>query len=610
MPTPATSPADDKKKGPPARPKGPSVFQVLRPYRGWIVLLVLLAFAVNGLYLVVPALVARGIDSFSTGTFSLPTVTTEFLAVSVAIFLFLYGQSAVQTYVSELAAKDLRNALAAKISRQSNARLQELTPSVLLTNLTSDIDAVKLFVAQAVASIVSSLFIIIGASVLLLVLHWKLALAVLTIIPLIGGTFFVVFRKVRVLFLAAQGVIDRLNKVINESILGSSLIRVIHSSALERDKFAEANANARDLGMKILRLFASMIPIITFVSNLAVLTILALGGRFVIAGSLSLGNFAAFNSYVAILIFPIILIGFMSGVIARATASYQRVKQVLDLPDEERKGTVAETLKGDIAFADVTLSFGEKTALKNVSFSLPGGTKTAIVGPTAAGKTQFLSLLIGLIRPTSGTVLLDGRPIDDYDPKSLHRQVGFVFQDSILFHMTLRENIAFAEGITEEDLRKAVETAELKDFIDTLPQGLETVVSERGTSLSGGQKQRVMLARALALNPRILLLDDFTARVDARTEQKILENVFKNYPNLTLVSVTQKVASAEKFDRILLLMEGELLAEGTHAQLLHSSPEYAQIAQSQRSTSHFEQSPSDTPLPGAERPEEGPISRN
>ncbi len=587
------APADpkDAKKGSHARPKGPSVFQVLGPYKRWIVLLVLLAFVVNGLYLVVPTLVARSIDSFSAGTFSLGTVTAEFLALSTAIFIFLYGQNAVQTYVSELAAKDLRNALAAKISRQSNARLQELTPSVLLTNLTSDIDAVKLFVAQAVATIVSSLFVIIGASVLLLLLHWKLALVVLTIIPLIGGTFFVVFKKVRVLFLQAQGVIDRLNKVINESILGSALIRVLHSEKLEYEKFGAANADARDLGMRILRLFASMIPIITFVSNLAVLAILALGGRFVISGSLSLGNFTAFNSYVTILIFPIIMIGFMSGVIARATASYQRVKQVLDAPDEERKGTVPANLTGDIAFRDVTLSFGERAALRNVSFALPGATKTAIIGPTAAGKTQFLSLLIGLIRPTSGTVLLDGRPIEEYDPKSLHRQVGFVFQDSILFHMTLRENIAFAEGVTDEDLTKAIETAELKDFVDTLPQGLDTVVSERGTSLSGGQKQRVMLARALALNPRILLLDDFTARVDARTEQKILENVFQNYPNLTLVSVTQKVASAEKFDRILLLMEGELIGEGKHADLLHRSPEYAQIAQSQRSTNHFESQP-------------------
>jgi ATP-binding cassette subfamily B protein len=170
----------------------------------------------------------------------------------------------------------------------------------------------------------------------------------------------------------------------------------------------------------------------------------------------------------------------------------------------------------------------------------------------------------------------------------LHLQIGFVFQDSILFNLTLRENIAFSKTVRDEDLEKAIRTAELKDFIDSLPEKLDTIVSERGTSLSGGQKQRIMLARALALNPKILLLDDFTARVDTNTERKILENVRRNYPDLTLVSVTQKVSSVENYDQIVLLMEGEVLASGTHTELMETSPEYVQIYDSQRSTSHYE----------------------
>jgi ATP-binding cassette subfamily B protein len=170
----------------------------------------------------------------------------------------------------------------------------------------------------------------------------------------------------------------------------------------------------------------------------------------------------------------------------------------------------------------------------------------------------------------------------------LHLQVGFVFQDSIIFNLTLRENIAFSKTVKDEDLEKAIRTAELKDFVDSLPEKLDTVVSERGTSLSGGQKQRIMLARALALSPKILLLDDFTARVDSTTERKILENVHRNYPGITLLSVTQKIASVEDYDQIILLMEGEVLAAGTHAQLMGTSPEYVQIYDSQRSTSHYE----------------------
>jgi len=223
-----------------------------------------------------------------------------------------------------------------------------------------------------------------------------------------------------------------------------------------------------------------------------------------------------------------------------------------------------------------------------VSFSAKPGTRTAISGPTAAGKTQMLYVLIGLLQPSSGTVTYDGELVDAYDQEALRRQVGFVFQDSILFNLTLRENIAFSETASDEDLKRAIDAAELHDFIGTLPQGLDTVVSERGSSLSGGQKQRVMLARALALNPKVLLLDDFTARVDATTEQSILKNIQEQYPGITLISVTQKIASVENYDQIVLLMEGEVLARGTHGKLLETSPEYVQIYDSQRSTNYYE----------------------
>jgi ATP-binding cassette subfamily B protein len=178
--------------------------------------------------------------------------------------------------------------------------------------------------------------------------------------------------------------------------------------------------------------------------------------------------------------------------------------------------------------------------------------------------------------------------MSDYAKASLYAQIGFVFQDSALFNLSLRENIVFNAEVDEAKLAKAIETAELADFIDTLPQGLETIVSERGASLSGGQKQRVMLARALAIDPKILFLDDFTARVDNATEAKILANVARNYPDLTLISITQKIAPVETYDQIILLMEGEVLATGTHKQLITASPEYVQILQSQKSTDHYE----------------------
>jgi ATP-binding cassette subfamily B protein len=303
---------------------------------------------------------------------------------------------------------------------------------------------------------------------------------------------------------------------------------------------------------------------------------------------MSLGDFTAFNSYLAIVIFPVIVIGFMSNIMAQAAASYARIAFVLGAPSPAAGGEVVADLTGDITLSHVVVKFGEKAALKDVSMSIKAGSKTAVIGPTAAGKTQLLYLLTGLMKPTAGSIELDGRNIDDYEKTSLHQQIGFVFQDATMFNLTLRENIGFSKTVHGSDLEKAIETAELKAFIDTLPQGLETMVSERGTSLSGGQKQRIMLARALALNPRVLLLDDFTARVDTATETRILENVHRNYPGITLLSVTQKIAPVEDYDQIVLLMEGEVLAAGTHEQLLETCPEYVQIYDSQRSTQHYE----------------------
>jgi ATP-binding cassette subfamily B protein len=273
---------------------------------------------------------------------------------------------------------------------------------------------------------------------------------------------------------------------------------------------------------------------------------------------------------------------------SQATASYARIAVVLGAPAPKEGGRTIADLRGDIDLRHVVVKFGDKVALKDVSLSVKAGTRTAVIGPTAAGKTQLLYLLTGLLAPTSGSVEYDGRSIDEYDKTTLHQQVGFVFQDATMFNLTLRENIGFSKTVKDADLEKAIATAELKEFVDGLPQRLETVVSERGTSLSGGQKQRIMLARALALNPRVLLLDDFTARVDTTTERKILENVRRNYPGLTLLSVTQKIAPVEDYDQIVLLMEGEVLAAGTHQLLLETCPEYVQIYDSQRSTRHYE----------------------
>jgi ATP-binding cassette subfamily B protein len=568
--------------------KNPGILSLLKPYSSIIFLLIIFALLSNGLNLWIPKLIGSSIDQFNAGYFSYKVTISKFFFIASGILLFGLLQSITQTYASERVARDLRTQLANKISKQSFAYIQKTNASRLLTNLTSDVDSVKLFVSQAIVSIVSSAFIIIGASVLLLSINWKLGLLVMAIVPIIGGAFFTVLKKVRILFKKSRELLDWLNKVINESILGAMLIRILNSQQLEYDKFFQASNQAKNIGLSILRLFAWLIPIIIFTSNMAGLSILVLGGHYVISGSMTLGDFAAFNSYLALLIFPILVIGFMSNVIAQATTSFGRITEMLNKPDVLECGVITSALTGEIEVKEVFLKYDEKLILKNIHFSITPGTRTAIIGPTAAGKTQLLYLLSGLLKPDTGTIKFNGHLTNEYDSESFYKQVGLVFQDSVLFNMSIKENINFSDEVTPDALYTAIETAELNDFINTLPDGLNTNVSERGLSLSGGQKQRIMLARALCIKPNILLLDDFTARVDNETERRILENLRRNYPLMTLISVTQKIEAIRDYEQIILLMQGEILAVGTHEELFQVSPEYVQIFDSQQSTSNYE----------------------
>ncbi|MEP7211271.1 MAG: ABC transporter ATP-binding protein [Alphaproteobacteria bacterium] len=580
---PTTSPGGARKP-----PTGPKLSGLLAPYRWQILLLVGLTVASSAVGLFVPQVIAHAIDGFTAGRLDMTSTLSWLLTLTAAAFVLGSLQVAVQIVASERVARDLRTRLAGVIAQQTYASVEALTPARLLTNLTSDVDAIKTFISQAVASLISSFFLIIGTSALLLWLNWQLALAVLAVLPLIAVTFSVVLGRVRKLFGQIQGMIDALNKVLNENIVGAALVRLLNTQGREFVRFVDLSGRTRAISLQILRQFATMMPFITFLTNVAILTILTLGGHFVIQGSMTLGQFTAFNAYLSILIFPIVIIGFMSQAIGQAQASYMRLARVLFAPSAPARGESAGPLSGAIEVRDLKLVYAGKSVLDHVSFKVAPGTRTAIIGPTAAGKSQLLLVMAGLLTPTSGEVLYDGRPIGEYSRAGLYSQIGFVFQDSALFNLSLRENIAFNTTVDDASLARAIETAELADFIATLPQGLDTVVSERGASLSGGQKQRVMLARALAIDPKILFLDDFTARVDAATEARILANVARNYPGLTLVSITQKIEPVQGYDQIILLMEGEVLATGSHEHLAGSSPEYVQILRSQETTDQYE----------------------
>jgi ATP-binding cassette subfamily B protein len=461
-----------------------------------------------------------------------------------------------------------------------------------MTVLTSDIDAVKNVISQGLVTLLGALITLIGSAVLLIMINTRLGLYTISVIPLLVLTIGFIFGTLTKLFREGQENLEKINSVINETIVGSALIRVLNSINSEINKFKSVNSKSRDIGLGIVKNISALIPAITLLANIITMIILYFGGKQVILGTLSVGSFSAFVSYSAMFIWPLFVLSFVGTSISRGGVSLKRINEVIDSQVEEEKGNNINKVKGDIEFKNVSLSYtdqngNEKTVLKDISFKIKANTRNAIIGPTAAGKTQIFYLISGLVNPTSGEILIDGEPMNSYKTSDLLSNIGLVFQDSIVFNTTFRDNISFSEKTTNESLKKAINTAELDELVDRLPNGLDTMVSERGTSLSGGQKQRLMLARALALEPKILLLDDFTSRVDRNTEASILKNVNKNYKDVTLVSITQKIDPIKDYENIIVIMEGEVVAVGTHKDLIKNSFEYNQILESQMSTENI-----------------------
>jgi ATP-binding cassette subfamily B protein len=545
---------------------------------------VALSLVTNLLGLLIPKINSWAIDSLLNQTYNRDQYIFVLGGVVTIILVLGLVQIVISSITAEKIAAELRRRVIAKISRQSFKYVNEVTTSKLLTNLTADTDAVKNFINQGLVIAFAAVVQLIGSAILLLTINWRLAIPLILTIPILLFSFGVIFKSIEEYFEKAQVVIDKLNRVINESIVGSALVRVLNANSFEASKFTVVNTESKFVGTKIVTGFAALIPIISIVINAAYLIVLGYGGVQVIDQTLTPGDFTAFFSYIFIFITPVILIGFLASSIGRAVTTYNRIMEVINAPEPVDAGTLQKQLTGTIELQDVSLEIGNTNILRNINFKIKANSKVGIIGPTAAGKTQIFYLITGLINPTAGKVLIDGAEISEYERNNLFAQMGMVFQDSIVFNTTLRENIAFRSNISEDAIWKAITTAELKDFVDTLPNKLDTLMSERGTTLSGGQKQRLTLARALALNPKILLLDDFTARVDIATEKKIFSNITQNYPDTTIVAITQKINSVKEFDQIVLIMEGELIANGTHEELLASSLEYRQIFNSQQRT--------------------------
>lgn len=571
-------------------------YKIIKGYKGLTFSVTVLGLLANVLSLYVPKLGAKVIDGFSSayslGIFSWSDSLFWLTVVALITLVVAVVQIYVSAYFSEKVAYDLRNDLINKISNQTFSYVSMSTPGRLLTVLTSDIDAVKNVISQGLVTLLGAVVTLIGSAILLFTINRELALYTLSVIPFLILTFFFIFGTLSSLFRQGQENLEKINAMINETIIGAALVRVLDSASTEIKKFFIVNQKSKELGFAVVRNISSLIPIIMLLANITTIIIIWFGGNQVVSGTLTVGNFSAFIAYSAMFIWPLFVLSFVGTSISRGGVSLKRINDVINASVEGETGNHVKDIQGNIEFKNVSLVYKneegeEKTVLKNISFSIGAHTKCAILGPTAAGKTQIFYLLAGLVQPTSGEILIDGVPMNSYLPSELLTHIGLVFQESIIFNTTFRDNIALSNKVNDDSLKVSIDTAELTDLLESLPNGLNTLVSERGTSLSGGQKQRLMLARALAISPDILLLDDFTARVDNTTEARILSNVAMNYPDVTLISITQKVEPIKDYQKIIVIMEGELVAVGTNSELLENSFEYRQILESQISTENI-----------------------
>jgi ATP-binding cassette, subfamily B, bacterial len=552
----------------------------LKNYISFFVGVVILSIIANGLSLLLPSQLGAAINKAGGGLQIQDYLVLVGIVIGVVVLSII--QSVVSTYFAETVAKDLRQELMTKVTNQPYQYINQVGTNDLLTIMTSDVNNTKQVIAQGLNAVFSALLLLIGGSTLLIISNWKLALISLATLPVIVIAFGITFSIVGPLFGKVQQNTTKLNQYINETIFGAGLVRVLDSSSYEQSKFQEANLFGMKLNYTVIRTFSILFPLIGLLTQVGSLLILWLGGNEVINNSMNIGQLVTYLSYYAILTTPIFILGFTSQLISFGVVSYGRVLKVLDAPQMSDTGTYISTLSGAITIDKIEYQLAGKYILKDVSLTIQPGSRVAIVGPTAAGKTQLFNILTGLLIPTNGLVQYDGVSLANWDKGSLLKQVGLVFQDSIIFNTTVRKNIVFDTKITDDELQKVIYTSKVDEFVDTLPLGLETLVSERGGDLSGGQKQRLMLARALATNPKILLLDDFTARVDTATEKEIWSRLHTNYPDITIISITQKIEPIQDFEQIILLEEGEVIDTGTHDKLLKSSPEYQQIWQSQQ----------------------------
>jgi ATP-binding cassette, subfamily B, bacterial len=477
---------------------------------------------------------------------------------------------------------DMREALYSHLVRMSFGFYDRHQTGQLMSRATVDLQGVRFFLGYGLIFFFQNVLTVASVTVVLFFFEWRLAFVVLAVTPFLVALAYRYSHIAHPTLRDVQQKLADVATVAEENIVGVHVVKAFAQEPAEEAKFAVRNDALFGQTIKANRQRATYVPLLSFVPLLAQAAVLLLGARMVAHHTLSVGYFISFNLYLGMLVTPLRSLGMWIGQAQRATASGERIFQVLDEPEEVADRPEAVELPpgdGEIRFENVSFSYLEgRPVLEELDLALAAGTTLALIGHTGAGKTTLASLVPRFYDVDSGRVLVDGADVRDVTLASLRREIGVIPQDPFLFSTTVRENIAFGRPeMTDEEVERVARLAQAHEFVERLPQGYETVIGERGITLSGGQRQRIAIARALALDPRILVLDDATASVDATTEAQIRAGLREVMRGRTTLIIAHRLSTIALADEIVVLDEGRLVARGTHDELLGTSPVYHEI---------------------------------
>ena len=493
-----------------------------------------------------------------------------------------YGQTYLAESLSQFVSYDLRNRFYDHVQHQSFAFHDSYHTGNLMSRAITDVENIRMFINMGLvrAPYFVGLFLIVAA--ILLTSDWKLGLLSISFMPIVAFYTSSVRLKMRALWLQVQEKMAELSTILQENFSGMRVVKSFASESHEESKFAYKNREVQDIYVKAERLRASSTSFMLFSFLVAIGLILWYGGRQVINGSMTAGDLAEFIFYLQILAMPVRMAGWLVNSYARAASAGERMFEILDSESpvkETRNARVMQRPKGHVVFENVSFTYdGERNVLHNLNISARPGEIIALLGGPGSGKTSLINLLPRFYDPTYGRILVDGTDIQEYTLKSIRENVGVVQQDVFLFTTTLRENVAYGrEDSDESEIRRATDIAQMTSYIDSLEEGFETFVGERGSTLSGGQRQRMSIARAVLLDPPILVLDDSTSSVDAQTEDDIRMAMESVMEGRTTFVIANRLSTVHKADRIIVLEGGKIVEEGTHTQLLNKSGHYKEI---------------------------------